>query len=81
MALNLLVVGGGGVRSTEVINQNVCGRFFNSRVTGQHLLVLETVVKTSLQGAMMDYSWHSSLLREHSAVSTCLKGKQHRILP
>ncbi len=26
MALNPLVVGGGGVRSTQVTNQNVCGR-------------------------------------------------------
>ncbi len=41
-----VVVGGGGrVRSTEVANQNVCGRFFNSRITGQHLLVLEAVVE------------------------------------
>ncbi len=48
MALNLLVGGGrggGGVRSTRVINQNVCERFFNSRVAGQHLLVLGTVVE------------------------------------
>ncbi len=37
--------GGGGVRSTQVIIQNVCGRFFNSWVAGQHLLVLETVVE------------------------------------
>ena len=36
---------GGGVRSTQVIIQNVCGRFFNSRVARQHLLVLETVVE------------------------------------
>ncbi len=41
----LVVEGGGGVRSTEVVNQNVCGRFFNSRITGQHLLVLEAVVE------------------------------------
>ncbi len=46
MALIPLVVeGGGGVRSTEVVYQNVCGRFFNSRITGQHLLVLEAVVE------------------------------------
>ncbi len=48
MALNPLVGGGrrrDGVHSTEVINQNVCGRFFNSRVAGQHLLVLETIVE------------------------------------
>ncbi len=45
MALNPLVVGGGRVRSIEVANQNVCGRFFNSRITGQHLLVLEAVVE------------------------------------
>ena len=46
MALNpLMGEGDGGVRSTQVINQNVCGRFFNSRVAGQHLLVLGIVVE------------------------------------
>ena len=44
MALNPLV-GEGGVRSTQVIIQNVCGRFFNSRVAGEHLLIFETVVE------------------------------------
>ncbi len=34
-----------GVRSTGVINQYVCGRFFNSRVAGQYLVVLVTVVE------------------------------------
>ena len=47
--LEPLVVGGGGggvgVRSTGVINQYVCGRFFNSRVAGQYLVVLVTVVE------------------------------------